>query len=164
MKMLTWRRLNTVTALSPVMTCQMLHRSTSAPYTSNNTTLKRDCPTRWNSLLNMLQCLLKSRELAERSLTRLRKFEKISTLDQWQTIDDLVKFLLMFKKTTELLSSSEYTKSGVALFFRADLVSALKVSSTDVKVLTEFKSNIRAALDHLFSRTDLHVCAAVRQC
>lgn len=103
------------------------------------TTLKRDCPTRWNSLLNMLQSLLKSRELVERCLTRLRMFEKIPTLEQWQTIEDLVNFLLVFKKATELLSGSAYTTSSIALLFRAELVSALQVSSTDGKVLKDFK-------------------------
>ena len=66
-------------------------------------------------------------------------FEKLPTLEQWKTIEDLVNFLLVFKKTTELLSGSAYTTSSIALLFRVELVSVLQVSSTDGKVLKEFK-------------------------
>jgi hypothetical protein len=45
------------------------------------TTLKKECPTRWNSLLTMLESLLKSRQLVERCLASLRLFEKIPSLD-----------------------------------------------------------------------------------
>jgi hypothetical protein len=133
----------------------------SATAHQHTTTLKRDCPTRWNSLLNLLESLLQNRELVERCLTRLRKFEKIPSLHMWETVKELVEFLQVFKKATELLSGSNYTTSSIALLLRAEIVSALKASDTDGNVLKQFKFNMRARLDYRFPVTEMHVCAAM---
>jgi hypothetical protein len=45
------------------------------------TTLKKECPTRWNSLLTMMESLLKSRQLVERCLASLRLFDKITSVE-----------------------------------------------------------------------------------
>ena len=127
----------------------------------HTTMLKRDCPTRWNSLLDMLNSLLQNRELVERCLTRLRQFEKIPSLQQWETNKELVEFLQVFKTATELLSGSHYTTSSIALLLRAEIVSALKASDSDGNVLKEFKRNMQAKLDYRFPVTEIHVCAAM---
>jgi hypothetical protein len=49
------------------------------------TTLKKECPTRWNSLLTMLESLLKIRQLVESCLASLRLFEKIPSIEDWQS-------------------------------------------------------------------------------
>ena len=41
------------------------------------TTLKKDCPTRWNCLLYMLGSVVKNQELIERCLSCLRQFDKM---------------------------------------------------------------------------------------
>jgi len=43
------------------------------------TTLKKDCPNRWNCLLCMLESVVKNQELIERCLSRLRQFDKMLT-------------------------------------------------------------------------------------
>ena len=133
----------------------------SATVQQHTTALKRDCPTRWNSLLDMLKSLLQNRELVERCLTRLRQFEKIPSLQEWETVKELVEFLNVFKTATELLSGSHYTTSSIALLLRAEIVSALKAADSDSTVLTEFKRNMRAKLDYRFPVTEIHVCAAM---
>jgi hypothetical protein len=82
------------------------------------TTLKKECPTRWNSLLTIMESLLKNRRLVERCLASLRLFDKIPSVEDWQIIQDLVNFLQVFKKATELLSGSQYPtcKHGRAFF------------------------------------------------
>jgi hypothetical protein len=137
------------------------HADASATPRQHSTTLKRDCPTRWNSLLNLLESLLQNRELVERCLTRLRKFEMIPSLAEWDTVEQLVEFLRVFKEATELLSGSNYTTSSIALLLRAEIVSALKASDTDGNVLKEFKCNMRSRLDYRFPVTEMHVCAAM---
>lgn len=97
----------------------------------------------------------------ERCLTRLRLFEKIPSLEEWEVIKQLVEFLRVFRKATELLSGSEYTTSSIALLLRTEIVSALKDSDADGDVLKEFKRNMRARLDHRFPVNDIHVCAAI---
>ena len=125
------------------------------------TTLKKDCPTRWNSLMITLDSLLKNRELIERCLTRLRKFDMIPSLETWITMEELVTFLRVFQKATALLSGSEYTTSSIALLLRAEIMSALKPCSSDGTVLSELKRNLMGGLNHRFPISEIHVCAAI---
>lgn len=133
-------------------------QSAGSQYT---TTLKKECPTRWNSLLTMLESLLKSRQLVERCLASLRLFDKIPSVEDWQIIQDLVNFLQVFKKATELLSGSQYPTCSMALLFRSELASALEACTSDSRVIAELKRNMRAKFDNRFPVSDLHVCAAM---
>jgi transposase len=114
------------------------------------TTLKKECPTRWNSLLTMMESLLKSRQLVERCLASLRLFDKIPPVEDWQIIQDLVNFLQVFKKATELLSGSQYPTCSMALLFRSELASALEACTSDSSVIAELKRNIRARFDYRY--------------
>ena len=105
--------------------------------------------------------LLKNRELIERCLTRMRKFDMIPSLETWSTMEELITFLRVFQKTTALLSGSEYTTSSTALLLRAEIVSALKPCSSDGTVLSELKRNMMNGLDHRFPISEIHVCAAI---
>jgi hypothetical protein len=49
------------------------------------TTLKKECPTRWNSLLTIMESLLKSRQLVDRCLASLRLFDKIPSVEDWHS-------------------------------------------------------------------------------
>jgi len=48
----------------------------------------------------MLESLLKNRELIERCLTRMRKFDMIPSLETWSTMEELVTFLRMLQKNS----------------------------------------------------------------
>ena len=118
------------------------------------TTLKKDCPTRWNSVLTMLQSVVKNRENIERCLAGLRLFTKLPSDDEWQLMKDICDFLLV-------LSGSDYTTSSVALLFRADCASALQCSDSDNDTLKKLKNNMREKFDYRFPITEIHVCAAM---
>jgi len=79
------------------------------------TTLKKECPTRWNSFMVVLESLSKNREFIERCLTRMRKYDTIPSLETSSTMEELVTFLRVLQKTTALLSGSKYTTSSIAL-------------------------------------------------
>jgi len=68
------------------------------------TTLKKDCSTTWNSLLYMLESVVKNQELIEGCLSRLRQFDKMQSDEDWKIIGNLVEFLKIFKSATEVLS------------------------------------------------------------
>ena len=70
------------------------------------TTLKKDCSTRWNCLLSMMDSLLINQHLIERCLARLRLFDKMCSEEEWKTIANVVEFLKIFKTATEVLSSA----------------------------------------------------------
>jgi hypothetical protein len=85
----------------------------------NMTTLKKDCPTRWNCLLSMMDSLLINQQLVERCLAHLRLFDKMCSDDKWKTIANVVEFLKIFKTATEVLSGSKYPT--LALFCYSEL-------------------------------------------
>lgn len=125
------------------------------------TALKRDCPTRWNSLLTMLNSLLKNQVLVERCLTKLRLFEKILTDDEWQTVNNVARFLEAFKCATEVLSGSAYSTVCMALLFRSEIVSALSPNDDDCEIVRGIKQRMRSALNHRFPLLELYVVAAM---
>ena len=125
------------------------------------TTLKKDCPTRWNCLLSMLDSLLINQQLIERCLTRLRLFDKICSDDEWETIVNLVKFLRIFKTATEVLSGSKYPTISLVLLFRAEISAALTDLPTDCAMVKSMKQRMRQALNHRLPITELHVVAAL---
>jgi len=53
-------------------------------------TLNKDCPTRWNCLLYILESVVKNQELIERCLSRLCQFDKMLSDEDWKIIDNLV--------------------------------------------------------------------------
>jgi transposase len=101
-------------------------------------------------LLTMMESLLKSRQLVERCLASLRLFDKIPSVEDWQIIQDLVNFLQVFKKATELLSGSQYPTCSMALLFRSELASALEACTSDSSVIAELKRNMRARFDYRY--------------
>jgi len=69
---------------------------------------------RMTTMLEELRESDKESQLVERCLSSMRSFHKISTLDDWNTnntIEDLIKFFVAFKKATELLIASEYPQA-----------------------------------------------------
>ena len=128
---------------------------------SNSTTLKRDCPTRWNSLLTMLESVKSNQELLESSLTRLRIFDKILDDTEWDIVNHLIAFLSVFKTATAVLSGSTYSTMCLVLLFRAEISRALEANDNDIDVAKELKILMRNSLEHRFPVSDLHVIAAI---
>lgn len=132
-----------------------------SPHQQYTTSLKKDCPTRWNCLLSMLESLLINQQLIERCLTKLRLFDKMCTDDEWQTITNLVQFLKIFKTATEALSGSKYPTISLVLLFRAEIVAAIADLVSDCEMVRSMKQRMRQALNHRLPITELNVIAAM---
>jgi hypothetical protein len=128
---------------------------------SCDTKLKKDCPTRWNTLLTMLDSVLKNQELVERCLTRLRLFDKLLSDEEWTIVRNLTKFLVVFQSATEVFSGSKYSTLSFVLLFRAEICQALSESQGDCDIVQHMKQRMRYALEHRFPITELHVVAAM---
>ena len=123
-------------------------------------TLRKDCPTRWNCLLAMLDSVVINQELIERCLTRLRLFDKLCTDEDWHIIRNLAEFLKVFKTATEVLSGSKYPTISLVLLFRAEIVAGPVDQPTDCDVVVSMKQRMRSALNHRLPITELNVVAA----
>jgi hypothetical protein len=125
------------------------------------TSLKKDCPTRWNSLLAMLDSLIKNQELIERCMTRLRLFDKIPSEDQWVCIREIAHFLQSFRQATEILSASSYSTCALVLLFRAEIIRVISANPADSMMIAAFKTNMRSQLERRLQIHDVHLCAAM---
>lgn len=125
------------------------------------TTLKKDCPTRWNCVLAMLESLVINQQLIERCLTRLRLFDKMLSDEEWETIVSLVNFLRIFKTATDVLNGSKYPTISLVLLFRSEIVAGLAAAPTDCKMVKSMKQRMSQALNHRLPITELNVVAAL---
>ena len=125
------------------------------------TTLKKDCPTRWNCLLFMLENAVKNQELVERCLSRLRQFNKMLSDEDWKNIENLVEFLEIFRSATEVLSGATYPTISLILLFRVEIAAVLTESPNDCQVVKLMKQRMRQSLNYRQPFTELHVVAAM---
>ncbi len=95
------------------------------------TTIKKDCPTRWNCTLALLQSLCSNRLLVERCLQKIRAYEKIPEDDEWIKMDELSNFLQVFKTATNVLNGEKYPTSGLVVILKAEIERALVDKLTD---------------------------------
>jgi hypothetical protein len=113
----------------------------------------------------MFESLLHNQQLGERSLTRLRLFDKVvyacETDGEWKTIDSVAKFLSIFKSATAVLSGSQYSPASLVLLFRPEICGALADDATDCSIIKSMKHNMRGAVSKRFPVEELHVVAAI---
>ena len=137
------------------------NRSSSSGLRPQSVSLKKDCPTRWNCLLLMLESVIKNQELIERCLSRLRLFEHMLNDEEWKTLENLVQFLKIFLSATEILSGATYPTVSLVLLFRTEIAGRLAESSDDCDIVRSIKQRMRAALDKRLPVTELHAIAAI---
>jgi len=125
------------------------------------TTLKKDCPTRWNCLLLVLESVVKNQELIERCLGRLRLFDIMLSDDEWKIVENLVEFLSIFRSATEVLSGATYPTISLALLFRVEIATALTESPNDCLIVKSMKQRMRQRLDYRLPVREVHIVAAM---
>lgn len=73
--------------------------------------VRRDCATRWNSVLLMIDCLLEIRSPLEEVLTQLKHDSLTNT--EWARLADLQRLLIAFKDQTNALQTDTLCLSSV---------------------------------------------------
>jgi hypothetical protein len=75
-----------------------------------------DCPTRWNSTLNMIECALRQQATLKVFHDNLvDKGKVMGKFDSWELMEKLVGMLEVFKSTTKLVSGVYYPTSHLVL-------------------------------------------------
>jgi hypothetical protein len=131
------------------------------PICTKSTTLKKFCPTRWNTVHTMLKSLIQNQSLVESCLSKLRLYEKMCSTEEWVLIEALTKFLDVFKQASALLSGTKYTTVSLVLLFREEIEQALVTNSADCEILAELKQRMRNAFGRRFPIHELYVVAAM---
>lgn len=131
------------------------------PIRTKATTLKKFCPTRWNTVHTMLRSLIQNQSLVESCLGKLRLYDKMCNTEDWALIEALTKFLDVFKQASALLSGTKYPTVSLVLLFRVEIEHALEANSDDSAILAELKQRMRNALGRRFPIHELYVVAAM---
>ncbi|KAJ7982028.1 zinc finger BED domain-containing protein RICESLEEPER 2-like [Quillaja saponaria] len=76
-----------------------------------------DCPTRWNSTLDMLSTALKFKVAFSRFKERDShpSYENLPQPEEWEQVDEVCELLELFRVATNMISSSNYPTSNLYL-------------------------------------------------
>ena len=125
---------------------------------SSNKSLKASCPTRWNSVLLMIQSIVDLQREVDNSLKRNGQRELCLHEDELDFLKELIKFLTPFKNFTELFGSTQPTLSVVPIV-KMKIRKICKFSPTDDSLIKSIKAAVLANVDKRFpdcERITLH--------
>lgn len=108
--------------------------------------------TRWHSILLMLESLGSQRAAVNRIIPTLENALPI-TIGEWELINELIRFLKLFRTAVETFSSEKKTTLSSALIFRIEIEATLAVDKKDHYLIAELKEKLLAQLDYRFPIT-----------
>ncbi|XP_071920759.1 zinc finger BED domain-containing protein RICESLEEPER 2-like [Coffea arabica] len=77
--------------------------------------LLHDCKTRWNSIYEMLSCVVKYKEIFPRFQVREPNYEYCPSSEDWKKVKKVCTILEKFYTATHIISGSEYPTSNLFL-------------------------------------------------
>lgn len=125
------------------------------------TTIKSDSPTRWHSLLIMLESLKKNKCSIIQLLAEIDSDILIRNKD-WNLLDELIDLLSNFKQSVEILSQDKHCSINSALLLRTHLKNLISTESDkESPVIKKMKKQMREKFDKRFPLTDIVVLGAL---
>lgn len=123
-------------------------------------TLKGHTPTRWHSILMMLESLGTQRLAVSRTLYRLNSKYTVSE-NEWELIYQLIEFLKIFRSAVEMFSFERKPTLPTTLVFRTEIIGALKVNEKNNSIMIKLKENLAKGLDNRFPVTEELLTASI---
>lgn len=128
---------------------------------SHYQTLKSPVPTRWHSILIMLESFGTQRVAINRLLVRLNRRDVSISEDEWDLIRELLRVLKIFRSSIEIFSKEKAPSLSNVMVFRMEIETALKPSIDDSAPIALLKSKLLANLDRRFPITDEIIAATL---
>jgi zinc finger BED domain-containing protein 1 (E3 SUMO-protein ligase ZBED1) len=116
-------------------------------------TIKGYTETRWHSILIMLESLGSQRVAVNRILCMVKKPMSITSED-WELIQELIRFLRLFREAVEMFSYENKPTLCNALLFRIEIENSLQSVSKDNYLIAQLKEKMRERLDYRFPITN----------
>ncbi|OXA42416.1 Zinc finger BED domain-containing protein 1 [Folsomia candida] len=129
--------------------------------TGTFTTLKRDVPTRWNSIQTMLTSFLENRAIIKDVLERHQLYEKILLPNEIKAAIEIKKVLEFFEIATDVLQGSSYPSIHLSLLIRSEIVDRISMQDADSDLTKSIKKTLLSHLEHRFPVTEDIVCACL---
>ncbi|CAG5037111.1 unnamed protein product [Parnassius apollo] len=126
--------------------------------------IKTSSPTRWHSMLAMLESLAHfcNRNPVNRMLSQISQHDLKIYQQEWNLLEDLIRFLRKFREVVEMLSTQKTASLNLALVFHLEIRDILNsLSDEETLIMLTLKNNMLAKLDKRFPITDKIVVAAL---
>ncbi|CAG4977728.1 unnamed protein product [Parnassius apollo] len=126
--------------------------------------IKTSSPTRWHSMLAMLESLAHfcNRNPVNRMLSQISQHDLKIYQQEWNLLEDLIRFLREFREVVEMLSTQKTASLNLALVFHLEIRDILNsLSDEETLIMLTLKNNMLAKLDKRFPITDKIVVAAL---
>ncbi|KAE8738250.1 hypothetical protein FOCC_FOCC016277 [Frankliniella occidentalis] len=130
------------------------------PIAAAPTSVKLPVPTRWHTVLIMLESLEQNKGPVNIVLSEVGKEDLHFSNAQYSTMKSMIGFLSAFRRAVEILSAESCTLN-LALLLRSELEDVLKEDEEDSLVVGDLKRRLRDRLDFRFPVNDLLVTAAL---
>ncbi|XP_065318822.1 uncharacterized protein LOC135926820 [Gordionus sp. m RMFG-2023] len=122
----------------------------------NTKTLKLNCPTRWHSILIMLESVRSvNKNPINNVLNKIGKQCLKLFNNEWDMIDELYAVLIPFRESMEFLSSQKGSTINLGLLFRSEIETHIQINISDSSDIICLKENMQKKLDHRFPITEL---------
>ncbi|XP_064459035.1 zinc finger BED domain-containing protein 4-like [Ornithodoros turicata] len=136
------------------------HSYSSSGVPSKFTTVKSDTPTRWHSILAMLESLIVNKASLRKLLATLGEPMQLGP-EEWSLVGELVEFLKQFRKAVELFSMQRDCTYNTLLVIRSELKSCLEDKADDSTSVRQMKQAMLAKFDYRFPVTESTVTASL---
>ena len=131
-------------------------------------TLKTEVPTRWNSILEMIESILDLKDAADNVLKKIGKYDLCLDEDDVELLQELRRFLVPFRELTHLVSEFAPNLSCVPLMITriqnvcADRLDQETQAVVDSPIIGKLKKLVKAAaLKRLVKSKLVNICCCL---
>lgn len=126
-----------------------------------NLTLKNSTPTRWHSVLALLESFNSQKAAIYKLLSKDKKYDLILSEEEDIIIFKLQEFLQKFKDGVNCMSGDKYVSISLCLILRTEIEEILTEEPNDHYLIAKLKQNMARRLEYRFPVTDILVTASL---
>lgn len=126
-----------------------------------NLTLKNSTPTRWHSVLALLESFNSQKAAINKLLSKDKKYDLILSDEEDLVIFKLQEFLQKFKDGVNCMSGDKYVSLSLCLVLRTEIEEILTEDPKDHYLVAKLKQNMTRRLEYRFPVTDILITASL---
>lgn len=126
-----------------------------------NLTLKNSTPTRWHSVLALLESFNSQNAAINKLLSKDKKYDLILSDEEDLIIFKLQEFLQKFKDGVNCMSGDKYVSLSLCLVLRTEIEEILTETPNDHYLIAKLKKNMAERLNYRFPVTDILITASL---
>lgn len=148
--------------LAVLMNVEDIRENSSYSESVTQKSLKTSTPTRWHSVLLMLESVKYKKKAIDNMLSKINKHAIKLTNDDWELLHVLIDFLKQFRQAVDLFSTQKYVSINSCAVIRSELRYILEKQTENENIhIGRMKANMLTKFEHRFPMTELIVTAGL---